>query len=122
MPLNGRFAHRCAFPSLLLALSLALPSDAADCINYEEHPHWIGQVALPGPASVDMEVYGDHAILCNREEGIRIVDLSDPLEPELLGHLETLDAQNAAVSGNRAYIADSDGGLRIVSVANPSMP
>jgi hypothetical protein len=55
--------------------------------------------------------------------GLIIVDISNPSAPTQVGLCDTPGtAQNVAVSGNYAYVADSTYGLRIINIANPTAP
>jgi len=55
--------------------------------------------------------------------GLRIVNVSDPINPVEVGSCQTPDyALDVAVSGNYAYIADDWGGLRIIDVSDPTAP
>jgi len=54
--------------------------------------------------------------------GLRIVNVTtDPTIPTEVGYLEQ-KASGVAVSGNNAYIAASDEGLRIIDISSPSSP
>jgi hypothetical protein len=55
---------------------------------------------------------------------LRIITISNPNYPEVIGSLETPgSAEDLAVSGDYAYVADgSIGGLRIIDVSNPEEP
>jgi hypothetical protein len=52
-----------------------------------------------------------------------IVDISNPSSPVLNGSYDTAgNACDVSVSGNYAYIADSNNGLTILDISNPSSP
>ncbi|MBK8129623.1 MAG: hypothetical protein IPK53_12235 [bacterium] len=55
--------------------------------------------------------------------GLRIVDISDPANPQEVGFYDTPgEARGVAVSGSYAYVADGNSGLRVIDVTNPSLP
>jgi hypothetical protein len=65
-------------------------------------------------------------IACS-ENGLKIVDVSDPLSPELLGSFNSEGTiQDVKISGGLAFLAewrmDGRGGLRVVDVSNPRNP
>jgi hypothetical protein len=48
-------------------------------------------------------------------EGLRVIDVSNPSSPREVGFYETLGlAEDVAVSGTYAYVADGEGGLVIL--------
>ncbi|MCU0370906.1 MAG: hypothetical protein MUC31_05780, partial [Bacteroidales bacterium] len=52
-----------------------------------------------------------------------ILDISDPSSPQKLGALALPDIlQELTISGNYAYVADSDEGLRIIDITDPALP
>jgi len=57
------------------------------------------------------------------DDGLFIVDATTPESPVLVGTLDTPgQAQDVAVVGDLAYVADFAGGLRVVDVANQTAP
>jgi hypothetical protein len=54
--------------------------------------------------------------------GLKIYNVSDPANPELIGAAETTYAQNIAVFGDTAYIADGSGGIRAANISNVAQP
>ena len=60
-------------------------------------------------------VEGDLAYLSADEDGLLVVDVSDPLTSHVIGqYVSPGDTRDAAVEGDFAYLADWDGGFRIV--------
>ena len=87
------------------------------------------QVAAPvgGGVSVGKAyracVIGQTAYIAYGWEGLKIVDVADPQQPELLGKLDTPgDARDVRVPSNIAYVADWDPGLRVVDVSDLQQP
>jgi len=76
-----------------------------------------------GESIYDVAVVGNHAYLANHENGLAIMDISDPASPKLIGSCDTAGtAWDVVVAGNYAYVADHNGGLAIVDISNPSSP
>ncbi|MFX0057137.1 MAG: LVIVD repeat-containing protein, partial [Candidatus Heimdallarchaeota archaeon] len=72
-------------------------------------------------------VSGNYAYVTDAESGVAnaylILDISDPLNPILIGNCSLPDNPiDSVVVGNYAYIANGPAGLVIVNVANPSSP
>lgn len=56
-------------------------------------------------------------------EELFIIDVTDPGNPELVGHINTNGlAKGVYVSGDYAYVADRINGLVIVDVSDPNNP
>jgi len=61
-------------------------------------------------------------IACGRA-GLRIIDVTDPDQPQEMGSVDTPGAAfDVVVSGNVAYVADDQGGLRMIDVSDPRSP
>ena len=50
-----------------------------------------------------------------------VVDVANPC-PQIVGHLDTSDAWEVAVSGSYAYVADRSAGLRVINISAPESP
>jgi hypothetical protein len=66
----------------------------------------------------NIEVSGDYAFIANRDFGLSILDVSDPLNPTPCGQVSTGPAQAVALAGSHAYVACA-AGLAIVDVSYP---
>jgi hypothetical protein len=75
---------------------------------------------LPVNAIAVMENY---VYIVQRDSGMSIFDVSDPVEPTSVGNVLTpAESLDVAVAGNFAYVADSSAGLRIIDISNPTIP
>ena len=82
----------------------------------------IGRLRLPGLVK-GIALQGDHAYVANAEDGLRVVDISNPASPTQTGALPLSgNAVAVQVSGSFAYVALEQGGFRVVDVGNPSNP
>ena len=82
----------------------------------------VGNIDTPGDAT-DVVVRGDYAYIADGPSGLRIVNISNPEEPENTGSLDTDGSTLAlAVEGDLAYLADGMRGLVIVDISNPEEP
>ena len=72
-----------------------------------------------------MELVGDKAYIAYYQDGVRVVDLSNPAEPREVAHYNTWDIDNAygssfegalgiRVVDGLIYVADSERGLLIL--------
>lgn len=62
------------------------------------------------------------AYVADAHDGLKIVDVSSPFSPTLVGVYDPIHwVDSVAVAGNLAYVGDH-GGLRIVDVSDPSTP
>ncbi len=89
------------------------------------HPTWLSFIDLfVWPSATDgVDVSGTVACVAQAEAGLRVVDVSDPFNPALVGEYDTSGyAEDVAVAGNKAYVADGEPGLQIVDISNPRQP
>jgi len=71
----------------------------------------------------DVAILNDIAYLAKSINGMHIVNVSDPENPELLGHFETSGSiRDVSVSGDFAYLAAYDEGLQVVDISDPANP
>ena len=86
-------------------------------------PSPVGTALVLGDTVNDISVSGNYAYIANNEDGLRIVDISNPLAPALRGFWDTpVRAKAVALLGGRAYVADGTGGLQIINIADPTAP
>lgn len=93
-----------------------------NCSN-PEIPMELGRLLLPGP--VEGVVVGEdgYAYIADGDDGLRIIDVSDPTIPIEVGFLDTNKwAYSVDIVGEFAYVADHWDGLRIINVSDPSAP
>lgn len=76
-----------------------------------------------GSVTTAVALYGSYAYL-GVGPYIVILDVSNPANPVVIGRTEPLPAvvNNLTVRDGYAYVADRDGGLRIVAVSDPAHP
>ncbi|MFB3909771.1 MAG: hypothetical protein ACE15D_15350 [Candidatus Eisenbacteria bacterium] len=76
---------------------------------------WAIGVAVSGPYAYVTAGYGPRELV--------VVDISDPLNPYAIGSAVTLGSSTGvAISGNYAYVADSEAGMTVVDISNPHAP
>lgn len=76
-----------------------------------------------GRRGYHVAVSGNYAYLAAIEDGLAVLDVSDPAHPNEVGICDTPgSARWVDLALPYAYIADMDGGLRILDVSSPSSP
>lgn len=71
----------------------------------------------------DAQVVGKTAYVAGGDEGLLILDASDPTHLVRIGVYDTpTHAYAVQVIGNRAYVSDFEGGLQIIDVSDPTSP
>ena len=70
----------------------------------------------------DIHVQGDYAFVAAGPDGLRIIDISDPVKPAAVGLVETERAVGVAVRGDYVYISDRDEGLLVANIVAPTRP
>ena len=115
---------------LILAAFLVLVPQIShsDCLDYGDYIDRLGSTDTPGWEE-DVAISGTRAYVVTRtyaagwSSGLRVLDLSNPAAPVLLGSLELPgEAYAVAVSGTFAYVTNSNYGLRVIDVSNPNSP
>src|SRR5262249_33274697 len=82
----------------------------------------VGAVREPSDP-LGVTVAGKHAYLCAADDGLHIVEFSDPKKPVKVGTCATLErATDVAVRDQYAYVANGDLGFRVVDVSKPRSP
>ena len=70
-----------------------------------------------------MEIAGPLAYLADGISGVKILDVSQPTRPALVGTFETAgNTRSVRVRENLAYVADLQKGLLILDVSKPAAP
>jgi hypothetical protein len=77
---------------------------------------------LPSSWAINMFTVGNLGYLADLNEGLKVIDLSDPDHPLVVGTLATDSASNVYVTGGLAYVADGNSGLKIIDVTDPEAP
>ena len=68
-------------------------------------------------------VVGNYAYVADNDNGLQIIDISDPTAPSLTGTFDTSGfAYDVTVVGNYAYVADDKSGLQIIDISDPTAP
>lgn len=71
----------------------------------------------------DIKISGNYAYLAATQNGLTIVDVSNPMNPVRAGQIfNGGNAIGVAVSGHYAYLANFNDGLRIYDVSDPRHP
>ncbi len=74
-------------------------------------------------APYDVAVDGDHAFVADGFDGLRVLDITDPANPLIVGNWSVERTCIAVdVSGDIAALCFSDGGFRLADVSNPTFP
>jgi hypothetical protein len=83
-------------------------------------------VNVPGSSGTisfeDVEIYDGYAFLASHSNGLMIYDISEPSQPEFVSLLPTENAVSLAIKSDIVYLADGDGGLKIIDIVNRENP
>lgn len=83
-------------------------------------PREAALIPVDGGEAWDLKLVGDRAYIADRI-GLRVVDVSRPGAPTLIGRRETPGwARDVAVSGRHAFVADGDRGLVVLDLVDPA--
>jgi len=70
----------------------------------------------------DVTVLDNTLYISSGEQGLNIFDITDPGQPETLGHYSELNILSSEVRGNFCYIASGSDGFNILDISNPANP
>ncbi|PWB69825.1 MAG: hypothetical protein C3F15_14360 [Holophagae bacterium] len=107
---SGTYAYVAAADAGLRIVDVSIPSAPVE-------------VGIAPSYAFDVAVLGGYAYVVGGD-GLRVIDVSTPSAPVELGWVATpsRSADEVAVSGDHAYVADSIEGLRVIEVSSPSAP
>lgn len=92
-------------------------------VNNPTNPYEVARVTTPSTIGRggDIHVSENYAYFANLNNGLHIIDISDPINPDIV---ETLNiyAEDVKVEGDYAYVASAFGGLRILDISSPDNP
>ncbi|MHA2053093.1 MAG: LVIVD repeat-containing protein, partial [Candidatus Hodarchaeales archaeon] len=89
--------------------------------NNPSSPSVVGFLATTGDA-YDVDVINDYAYIADGSNGLVIIDISTPSNPQVIGQIGTTNALGVFINGSSAYIADGQDGLAIIDISNPQNP
>lgn len=79
-------------------------------------------VNIPNLA-LSVDIVGDLAYVAAFTSGLVVVDVSDRLNPQIIGLVDTPGAaQDVRVVGSTAFVADRGSGLQVIDVTDPTAP
>ncbi|NLK49260.1 MAG: hypothetical protein GX294_01270 [Candidatus Cloacimonetes bacterium] len=83
----------------------------------------VGQIYVPGEA-LAVKVKGNYAYVACRQNGFRVVDISNPAAPVLKGGYDktTGHATSVDVKDNLAIVSSGGGGVYLFDITNPDTP
>ena len=91
-------------PMWMLAVLISMPGPiVAECVNYEDFAHWTAMVSGLGE-TYDVAISGDYAYVIVGSQDLRVVDISNPERPVLVG---SLDPPGTPDSGPGVAVAGS---------------
>ncbi len=85
-------------------------------VSYPRDPLQVGFLEIPGePQDIYVDSDGEYAFVASGSDGLRVIDVSVPKSPQEVGFYDTPGtAQGLDVVGDYVYMADGEGGLRIL--------
>jgi hypothetical protein len=87
-------------------------------------PTIVGRADLPGGvygSGNSVALAGSHAYVTGGD--LHVIDVSGPASPTVVGSTDTPgDAEDVAIAGSYAYVADGSSGLQVIDVSDPTLP
>ena len=118
---------------ILWLILASAPAPAQECLHYADYLHWVGQQVVAAETSdwfgyLDVAVDGDYAYAAYMSIGLRVIDVSDPADPQPRGELPLTPSPLAvAAGGGHAYVLTGallhePGALHAIDVSDPDAP
>ena len=93
--------------------------DISDPENLEN----TGNCEIPGYTAENVFASEDYAYVADQDAGLRIIDISDPVNPKEVGAFDINgSARDVHISGNYAYVVDWSKGFSIFDISNHDKP
>lgn len=106
---------------LALALAWLLSEAVAQSVEITRVGQWPGYQR--GEFANAVAVSENYAYIASQDDGVVVVDISDPAKPAFRGSCDALEAAGGvAVAGSYAYVAAGNSGLQVVDIRNPAKP
>lgn len=67
-------------------------------------------------------VDGRYVYAAGDYQGLRVIDIADPEQPEEIGVVEACDVYDVVKDGDLVYLSCSEDGIRVVDVSDPTAP
>ncbi|AKB28435.1 hypothetical protein MSSIT_1716 [Methanosarcina siciliae T4/M] len=113
MEINRQLIYSLIFVAFLVTIT---GTALAPEVDMEQVGHLAGNVC-------GVAVSGNYVYVADYNNGLVIVDISNPYSPSIKGSYSTAgNSEGVSVSGNYACVADGYNGLVIVDIGNPSSP
>jgi hypothetical protein len=111
---DGRYAYVSLGPSNIHIVDISDPA----------HPFPVAGDILPG-GSFELARRGDYLYVASGSydnEGLYIIDVSDPYSPLITGYYEYFSPQEITLEGDYAYMAGNKGYSLVLDISNPYSP
>ncbi len=90
-------------------------------VSDPSHPVQVAEFTHPGML-LSVRTEGDFAYLAAAQEGLLVVDISNPLQPALAGAFPMPFADGVAADGKHVYVTDPTEGIYVIDVSDPTNP
>jgi hypothetical protein len=104
---------------------LAVPNSGLMVLNVSDPSSPSGARVVPGTyAAINLHLGGEYLFASCHGHGTKILDVSDPLDPEIVGEYTVSggEAYSAHDHGELLYVADLQKGARLLDISDPSDP
>ncbi|MFX0095984.1 MAG: LVIVD repeat-containing protein [Candidatus Hodarchaeota archaeon] len=120
---DQKFLLRSLFLAILLGIGVVSSSYASKAIKNQQLQFVEISNISTGGDTFEVKVVEDLAYVIDMNAGFKILNVSDPFNPTLLGAFYDGGIPHEMfLDGDLAYIADHTNGLEILNISNPSNP
>ena len=119
----GIFAQEMLLINGRLLVSWERQLELLDVSNPASPPALLATIATGGQHASDVTLAGDFAYVSMGQDGVAILDISQPTQAQVIATLDTPGlAQRSALSGDTLFVADGPCGVRAIDVSDPKSP
>ena len=101
--------------------SIVSESSAAETLAYPQNRFNLSGF-LPGNQFQDIDIGGDYVYLAAGENGLKVIDVYEPRNPEEVGTYPMESANGLIIRDEFVFVADGSRGLKVIEITNPRKP
>lgn len=116
------FANRVVLRGNRVYVGSGIGLQVVDVSDPLPSPGYLGSYCAQEQQYASLALANNKLYLVEGFEGLKILDVSEPSQPAVLGEYEDLGATRVQVVGNKAYILNMLGSFDILDVSDPAEP
>ncbi|MBD3288929.1 hypothetical protein GF337_09015 [candidate division KSB1 bacterium] len=121
--IDGNLAIGTARECGMAIYDIAVPKSPVKKIHFNPDENAFSRPDARSDISLeDVEIENNYAAFAAHTDGLVLYNIFDSSNPKFLSQIKTTNAFSLALENKTAYVADGDGGIRIIDLTNPTSP